>query len=165
MNIDVDVLKGIRDFVDWAQKKGNSIVNYFDRNKLNEILNSITDLVANKKLYLHKLNNVIKDDDKEQIELEIKNALSIAQKDTNQLLKKIEEAEFTNSEVYRVLNGKMAVLGKIKLSEIERLKELVGEGEIAKNVAETLSKYEQQWDYIAIELEKIKKTVANNELS
>jgi len=80
MNIDIDVLKGIRDFVDWAQNKGVSIINYFDRKKLNGILNSITDLVANKKTYLNRINSSIKNGDKEQIELEIKNALSVAQK-------------------------------------------------------------------------------------
>jgi len=79
-------------------------------------------------------------------------------------LKNIKEAELTDSEVYRVLNSKASVLANIKLSEIERLKELVGEGEIAENVTKILSKYEQQWDYIAIELEKIKKTIANKEL-
>lgn len=157
MNIDIDFLKGVRDLIDWAQKKGTSTIKYLDRKKLNDIINSITDLVTNKKIYLNRINSAIRSGNQEQVELEIKKALNIAQNDTRNLLIEIKDSQLKDSTIYHILNSKASVLANAKLSEVERLKSLTGEGEINENIAETLSKYEEQWDHIRIELEHLKK--------
>jgi hypothetical protein len=162
MNIDLNLLKGLRDFIDWMQEKGSSIIHYTERKKLNNIINSITDLVTHKKVYLNRMSNALLSGKQELIEQEVQQALSVAEKDTIQLKQTIQEAQLTDSEVYRVLNAKASVLANVKLSEIERLKSLVGEGEVSQKVKEALAHYESAWTNISLELEKIKKAIGQN---
>lgn len=158
MNLDLDFIKIFRDTFDWGIEYGKSFIRFHDKNKLNKIINSMSDLIANKKTYLYNIQSAIKSQDEHRIDLTIKQSLEIAESDTQNLLSVIKEVGLKDSEIYKILKTKVETLANIKLSEIERLKKITDtEFKSTDGFTELLSDFENRWNEISNQLENIKK--------
>jgi hypothetical protein len=164
MNVNLDVTKQVRELIDWIEGKLKGAVISGKRDKLERIINTISDLIRNKKIYLTNIRIAAKMGDGIRRDVEIKKALEIAKNDTEKLKTSIDDIGLKDSDIYKVLNTKIAVLANEKMNLIERFMN-IQEGIDAKvsneEIIAALVSYESKWDDISNELEKIKKELSS----
>lgn len=154
MEFKVDFLEQIRKTIDWIKANILQVGTVVEKRKFNEIINSISDLVINKKSYLIKLKQA--SGSKEQLFTELQKALKTAKKDTKTLVECIKETGLNTTEFGTNLNLKLKSLANQKILEIEHLNP---ETDDNNKIIDTLTKYEAQWIEIANDLEKLKNEI------
>lgn len=163
MNFDLDIIKKITDSIDWVLGKGDSGIKTWKNKRLNTIINHMSDLVTNKRLYLFRIQKAHENGDQNELRQELENALRIAKNDTATLIKSIEEADLKDSDIYKVLQTKAKYLGQTKMFELEQLEKTMtysfesASKETSTDITTLLASFESKWDEMSDELEKLKR--------
>ena len=156
MVLKIDVLKQIKEFIDWVSNKIKDVKTAEEKEKLVTLMNSISTLVSNKQEYLNKIQAL--ENDKVQQEKAISNALKVAQTDTENLLATIKSTGLNTGNLGFALNNKLQVLANIKSEELERFKLTIGMSpEENTKIVEKLASYNSQWMEIGEQVDKLKK--------
>lgn len=166
MNMDLNQIKLIEGLFDIVLKKGDHFIKRWKNKKLNTIVNHMSDLVTNKRLYLFRIKKANDNGNEQELRKELENALRVAKEDTATLMKSIEDAKLNDSDIYKVLQTKAKYLGQTKIFELEQLEKTMtysfedSSAETTADITTLLSGFESQWNEISDELEKLKRKTA-----
>lgn len=159
MELNIDIIEQIRKTVDWIKDNFKEVKTNEEKDKLNVIINDISDLIIHKNEYLYRLNEVKSSE--QQLKTEIKKSLEIAEADIKKLASDIKNTELKAGTLGLLLNTKLNSLANIKMTEIERFNNLwtgLTNNDINK-IIETLSLYKDKWLEIGNEIEKLKRAL------
>ena len=159
MTIDLDLLKAIRETVDWFIEKYKNVDDFDTKNKLSIIADQISKIASNKAAYLATLKNNL-NNNTEYIDVPpITKALSIAEKDTEELSKLLDEFKFETVKVTFSLKHGLEKLTNLKQIKIIELKEMISKDiltsiETEKIISE-LESFEKEWIDLGNKIDEI----------
>ena len=157
MDINIDLIKQIRETIDWIKDNFSKAKDKVEENNLNTIINDISILITHKQEYLFRLNEV--KNSEEKLKEEIGKSLTIAAVDTEKLAADIKATRLNAGKLGLLLDSKLNTLTNIKLTEIEKFNSLLSgsTNNDLNKIIDTLSSYASKWLELGSDIEELKK--------
>jgi hypothetical protein len=136
--MNLDILKPIRETIDWLIEKYKTATDIKTKNQLNEIANEISKISVHKAAYLEVLKREI-ELGKDFIDLsKARDAISEADKDTNNLSELLKRFDFDSSKIGFSLKHDLEELTRLKQVSLADLKRIYSEDKFTSDTQEKL---------------------------
>ena len=157
--IDLDLIKQVRETIDWLIGKHKGISNSQKKAVLNQIANQISTLAVNKAAYLVALKQELGSANETVDLYKITSALKTARTDTEKLNDLLTEFDLDAAKFTFSLKHGLEKLTRLKQLKLKELEELVAEdtpGSAQLNdIIHELEAFEHQWIDLGKEIDDI----------